>query len=207
MSGEVFTVGELLDVALLIEGISPVHLTLLPCVLVFWNMVLFAPIWDRASKIKGIFGSVGYHGVLGNGDIGIHIKVLTLLLFVVVYGQWKTLIDGLVVHYYFFINVSPAIISVLVQDVVENYTDVDDVEAFIRVVELRIISRLDGLIHLFYANALAVLAILPVLKCFGMYALTVGCAYSIMYVDLSWWLLISRIVWSAVLCRKCRRVL
>ena len=83
----------------------------------------------------------------------------------------------------------------------EESTDVDSVEAFVGVVELLAINRLYGFDHMFYANALKVLVVLPVLLvfyCFGAYALMVRCNCAGMNIGVRGWLLVRRIVWYAV---------
>ena len=44
--------------------------------------------------MEGMIGSGGDHGGLGDGDICICRKVLTLLLFVEVDRQWQAWVDG-----------------------------------------------------------------------------------------------------------------
>ena len=88
----------------------------------------------------------------------------------------------------------------------EESTDVDSVEAFVGVVELLVINRLYRFDHMFYANALKVLVVLPVLLvfyCFGAYALVVRCNCAGMNIGVRGWLLVRRIVWYDVPCSAC----
>ena len=88
-------------------------------------------------------------------------------------------------------------IIVLVQDGIEESTDVDFFEAFVRVAELRVIHEFDGFGHLFYADALAVLLVTPVpliFYCFGTHVFSVGCTHIGVNFEVRGWLLIRRIV-------------
>ena len=48
---EILTVGDIMDVLLLIERSGPMSLPLFPCVFVFWHTSTFMPIWDEASTL------------------------------------------------------------------------------------------------------------------------------------------------------------
>ena len=122
-----------------------------------------------------MFGSCGDHGGLRNGKIFIRSKVLSLLFFMAVDGQRQAWIDGMVESGYVVVNFSLADLAVSFQDMVEEGIAVNSVEAFVRVVEFRIINGFDDVGHLFYAYRLAVLVVLPVLLVFYGFGVPVGC--------------------------------
>ena len=80
-----------------------------------------------------MLGYGGDHSGIGDGDNCICSKVLVLLLLVAVDGQNQAWIYGLIELCYDVIDVGLADITVSVQDVIEESTDVNSVEAFVGV--------------------------------------------------------------------------
>ncbi len=91
-----------------------------------------------------MFGPGGDHGGVGDGDAGVIRKYLAFFLFPGVHGQWQDWVYAGVEFHEVIIQVGLADLGIRRQDVCDEHTQIDAVEALDRIVQYGIVDVVDN---------------------------------------------------------------
>jgi hypothetical protein len=104
----------------------------------------FVPCQGHVPGGKGVFGSGGDHGGIGDGDAGVVHKYLAFFLLPGVHCHWQDWVDAGVEFCEVIIQVRLADLGIRHQDVRDKHMQINAVEALNWIVRYSIVEVVDG---------------------------------------------------------------
>ena len=169
--------GETADVTVFLESLRPMCFPVGPRLFRLWAAVPFFPGVGEVATLDGVFCPGGDHGGFGDGDACIGGKILSVFLFTSVNGERQGRVNALEESRHVTVDFVLPDVAIAISNVVEKIAHEDVVEAFVGVIEFRVVDGFDGFGDLVDDDTSHVLQCLPVAEVclvFGFEALAFG---------------------------------